>query len=195
MKKHSLPESYSFREMESAEFRPLWIEHSKPIFDDDGLIFRPMEFLPESEKESIKTLGKLMGTPYSLRLCIFHGDKFVGWHTGNQESADTYYMRNSAVLPEHRGRGLYSALLAEVMSRLSEKGFQRIYSRHTATNNAVLIPKLKAGFVITGLELSDNFGTLVHLTYMTNALRRKMLDFRCGEIRPDEELRKALKIP
>ena len=58
------------------------------------------------------------------------------------------------------------------------------------TNNAVIIPKLKAGFVISGFEVSDRFGTLVQLSYYFNPLRRKMMDVRVGQRKPDEEIRK-----
>jgi hypothetical protein len=58
----------------------------------------------------------------------------------------------------------------------------------------VIIPKLKAGFVITSMELSDVFGLLVHLSYYTNSLRRKVLEFRTGEALPDDEVRRALRL-
>lgn len=66
--------------------------------------------------------------------------------------------------------------------------------RHSATNNAVIIPKLKAGFVITSMEISDMFGVLVHLTYFPKVLRRKMITYRVGDMKPDEEIKKCLKI-
>lgn len=103
-------------------------------------------------------------------------------------------MVNSAVLPAHRGRGLYSRLLEVALTTLIDKGFQRIWSRHNTTNRAILIPKLKRGFLISGTELSDVFGSLVHLTYFTNPLRRQAMDFRSGQARPQQELRNALKL-
>jgi GNAT superfamily N-acetyltransferase len=190
----SLPTGYSIREMTQEEFQPLWQKHAASIFDESQLIFRPFPALPESEQQSWKELGKNMGQPFHLRLGLYHGEEFVGWHTGNQESGETFYMRNSAVLPAHRRKGLYRALLADTLGRLKAKGFQKIYSRHNATNNDVIIPKLQAGFVITGLELSDAFGTLVHLAYFTNPLRRKMLEFRSGDLFPDQEIRDHLKL-
>lgn len=186
-----LPEGYYFEEMSPEEFHPLWRHHGEKIFDQNSQIFRAAAYFSEEEKTKIHTLGESLGQPYVMRLGLFHGEEFVGWHLGRQEDASTFYMTNSAILPEHRRKGLYKALLAEVMKILKEKGFQRIYSRHNMTNNSVIIPKLKAGFVITGTELSDNFGALVHLTYLTNPLRRKVLDYRSGETRPDEEIKKV----
>lgn len=47
------------------------------------------------------------------------------------------------------------------MDKIKELGFQVIYSRHVTTNSAIIIPKLKAGFVISAMELSDKFGVSV----------------------------------
>lgn len=77
---------------------------------------------------------------------------------------------------------------------IRSEGFQIIYSRHAATNSSVIVPKLKSGFVISGFELSDTFGTLVHLTYFTNPIRKKVMEFRCGDLRPDEELKSLLRL-
>ena len=67
-----------------------------------------------------------------------------------------------------------------------------ISSKHSATNNRVIIPKLKAGFVISGLEISDRYGTLVRLEYFTNPKRRELMDFRSGQALPDLGLRELL---
>jgi GNAT superfamily N-acetyltransferase len=134
-----------------------------------------------------------MGEPFLLRLGLFWNDEFVGWHFGDQLSATEFYMRNSAVLPEHRGKGLYSAMLRCVVELLVEMGFQEISSRHNTTNNAVIVPKLKQGFVITSLEVSDAFGVLVVLKYFANARRRTMMDVRSGMRFPEGEILEAMQ--
>ena len=48
----------------------------------------------------------------------------------------------------------------------------------------------KAGFIISGFEVNDSFGTLVQLSYYFNPLRRKMMDVRVGQRKLDEEIRK-----
>jgi hypothetical protein len=74
-------------------------------------------------------------------------------------------------------------------SFLGADQFQIVYSRHVATNNQILIPKVKAGFVITGIEVLDVFGVMVHLSYFFNPLRRKVLDARVGK--PDLMLKSS----
>ena len=101
-------------------------------------------------------------------------------------------MVSTGILKEHRRRGIYAALLPVVLERVRTKGFQVVTSRHNLTNNAVIIPKLKAGFVISGFEVNDMYGSLVHLSYFFNPTRRKVLDVRVGQAAPDEEVQALL---
>jgi len=69
-----------------------------------------------------------------------------------------------------------------------------VTSRHNATNNSVLIPKLKENFIISKMELDDIFGVLIHLHYYANTTRRKIMDYRSGQLKPDDQIKKLLKI-
>ncbi len=103
-------------------------------------------------------------------------------------------MINSAVLPTHRRQGIYGALLDRCIEIVSKQGFQIIYSRHHVTNNAVIIPKLKAGFIISKMELDDKFGVLVHLHYYTNKTRQQVMDYRSGRTQPNADIKKIFRI-
>lgn len=177
---------YSYRLLTWDELRPLFEQHRTKSFNRN-LYFNVVGALSESEREASQLLSKNTGNLYRLNVGIYHQNEFVGWHFGVQESNEKYNMRNTALFPEHRNKGVYSALLPHILSIIEKKGFQIIYSRHHATNNAVIVPKLKAGFTITGFEITDRFGTLIHLSYFFNPLRRKAMLFRTGEEVPDEE--------
>lgn len=189
----NLDNNYHIREMTKEEFNPLFEKYSEIIFDREGEIFRFRMHLNEAEAQKAKELQSRMGTPYYLRLGVFHHDDFIGWLFGFQESAETFYMCNSAILPEHRLKGLYTELMKTTLDIVVSMGFQKIYSRHSLTNNAILIPKLKAGFVMTTFEASDMFGMLVHLTYYPKDIRRKVLDYRVGQIKRDQEIDNLFK--
>ena len=189
-----LPSGYEIRALSDEEFDPLWNKHVSKIFDENSQIFRLYRFLSAEEKAKVEALRGSLGKPYTLNLALCYKGDFVGWSAGHQESAETFYMRNSAILPEHRRKGLYTALLSRTVEELKEKGFQKIYSRHNATNNDVIIPKLKYGFTIASLEISDMFGVLVHLVYFPKELRRKMTIYRVGDMKPDDEIRTCLDI-
>ena len=189
-----VPEGYVIRELESEEFWKHWDLHAPGIFDEKSLIFRWREHGGAEELERSRKLERGLTGALRINLGIFHGDAFVGWSWGIQQPGETFYMVNSAVLPEHRGKGLYRALMESMVVRASDLGFQLITSRHVACNNAILVPKLKAGFQITGFEVSDSFGVLVTLTYYTSELRRKVYTYRTGQERPDAEVKKVLSL-
>jgi len=46
--------------------------------------------------------------------------------------------------------------------------------------------------MISGLEVTDTFGTLAPLSYYLNSVRCDILDVRVGKSAPDEKLRKHL---
>ncbi len=189
-----LQDDYRIQSMSPEEFRPLFEKYSKEFFDDDSQVFRLRDALSEAERERMKTLNLNMGEPFTLRLGVFYRDEFIGWHFGRQDSFMSFYMVNSAILPDHRRKGLYAELLKRVLEVTTELGFQSIWSRHSSSNNAIIIPKLKHGFVITAFEVSDLFGTLIHLCYYPNPIRRKMTDYRVGQIKPDAQIKTLLGI-
>jgi len=186
---------FYIKELSKENFDPLFKKHRDEVFSDDHSL--PFEkFNSEKENDKINELSSdCFKRPFTLHLGVYDKENnFAGWSFGWQENATTYYMCNSAVFKKYRRKGIYNALLETTLSILREKGFQLIYSRHNATNNNVIIPKLKSGFIISKMELSDTFGCLIHLHYYTNKTRRKLMDYRCGELAPDDELKKIMKI-
>ena len=185
---------YSIREMTEDEFKPLFLACSTQVFEDTHS-YELASILSPEERLRTKELSDHMGAFYKLYLGVFDEDEnFVGWSWGIQENATTFYMVNSAILAEHRRRGLYGMLVERCIHLLSGKGFQLIYSRHCATNNAVIIPKLKAGFIISKMEIDDRFGVLIHLHFYPNATRRKIMDYRAGQTKPDDALKITFKL-
>jgi len=188
-----LDNGYSIKTMTSKEFFPLFGKNYDALFGEDHTFF-PDSYFSVSENEKIQLLKERIGNLYTLHLGLFSPEnEFVGFSFGSQENEETFYMMASAVMPEHRNKGLYSALVKEVINRCNEAGFQKIYGTHCATNNAVLIPKLKLGFIFSKVELSDMFGTILHLQYYTNPLRRKVMDYRSGLKVPDQEIKSVMK--
>jgi hypothetical protein len=84
--------------------------------------------------------------------------------------------------------------MKEMLKRATEKGFAKIYSRHIITNNAILVAKLKLGFKLTNFELSDSFGTMVHLTYYPSKIKNEILDFQSGFRRPNRKMKKIFRL-
>ena len=189
----AIKQGYSIKEMTSKEFFPLFGKHYDSLFGDDHTFF-PQDHFTDFENDKTSKLRERMGNPFALHLGLYSPqNEFVGFSFGFQESEETFYVAASAVLPEHRNQGLYSELVKYVLKRATEEGFQKVYGTHCATNNAVIIPKLKLGFIFSKIELSDMFGTIIHLQYYTNPLRRKMMDYRSGLKIPDNQIRSVMK--
>jgi len=106
----------------------------------------------------------------------------VGWHMGEAEDFQTFYMRNTGILPEYQDRGIYSAFLKAFVSYLGELGYERISSHHKPTNKSILILKLKQGFVIGGLEMTENWGALVKMVKLIPADRRESFYRQFGDM-------------
>jgi hypothetical protein len=146
-----------------------------------------------AEKTAIDVLSANLGTPYELRYGFFHDQILIGWSYGLQIAVDTFRMVTTGIIKEFQCRGIYSAFLDFLIIHLKQKGFQVIFSRTYATNNQVIVPKLKNGFLISGLELTDEFGILVRLSYFFNETRRKAMQFRAGELQPDESIKNIIR--
>ena len=152
----------------------------------------PNKFYSTSETESLETLASKLGG-FELSLGALYKGVFAGWHFGNQTSKDTYFMRNSAVLPEFRRLRIYERLLHSTLRIAKDVGFQRVTSNHHPSNTAVLIAKLKVGFWISGMTIDDRFGTLVNLVWFPNEVRRDAFEYRIGYKFPSDAVKKLLE--
>ncbi len=194
--KYRLPTGYTIKQVENEEFKKLWGKHGPRIFRDDSLMYDDKQVYTKKELTQFKQLRENFGSQSHLRinLGLYYKNKFVGWSWGFQKSPHLFYMCNSAVLTKHRQKGLYTCLMREMLKHVISLGFDEIYSRHMITNNDILIAKLKQGFKITTFELSEQFGTMVHLTYYSAKIKNDILDFRSGHKRPSKKLRKIFKL-
>jgi hypothetical protein len=186
--------NYTIKELSKEEFFPLFDMHKSSVFEATHS-YSFNDILSAADLQRLEDLGESSANRYELYLGAYDSDnQFIGWSWGFQENAATFYMVNSGVLQNHRRKGIYSGLIDRSTKLLSQKGFQLIYSRHCATNNAVIIPKLKAGFIISKMEIDDRFGVLIHLHFYTNDARRRIMDYRSGQLKPDAEIRKLFKL-
>ncbi|MVN87691.1 GNAT family N-acetyltransferase [Deinococcus sp. HMF7620] len=118
----------------------------------------------------------------------------VGWQASRAWDARTAYMVNTALLPAHRGQGVYRRLLPVVMAALHAEGYPLIRSHHHLTNNAVIVPKLRAGFRFQGLQV-DEHGVMAVLLHSADPVYQAYMDVRSGLIRPWGEVARRLGLP
>jgi hypothetical protein len=166
--------------------------HHSEIFNTAQPRIFANSFYTNEEKTKLKELSELY-KGYHLTLGAFFKGDFAGWHFGLQTAADTYFMRNSAVLPDFRRRRIYERLLHATLEKVTAAGFQRVTSDHHPSNTAVLIAKLKAGFWISGVHVDDRFGTLVDLVWYPHQVRRDAFEYRVGHTFPSSSVQKLLE--
>lgn len=181
-----------YKFIEAAEFLPFFRTNRNKVFGND-FDFDIKKVLSDQEKELRQNhFNRLKDIVRNYLVAELNGE-IIGWSFGMQKSAEDYYMINSAVLDDYRKQGIYSQMLEKTVDKLTDLGFQRIYSRHKMANNAILIPKLKFGFVITGFEVTDVFGNLVELSYYTNPIRRELLEIRIGSRKLSDDKAQFIK--
>lgn len=132
----------------------------------------------------------LSRTPLEHRVLLWRGKEVVGAYWGQQDPMGAYYMVFSVLRGDMHGQGLYSALLDKVLATTRAAGFLSVWSRHHADNNAILVPKLKRGFVITGLEIAPRYGVMVSLRYFMNETIREIHRYRVDATANGAALRK-----
>ena len=170
-----IPPEYELREVERLE---------EPRFTElltEGVLGRsshiPLDELRAPLSDEARALRRRRGM---CRLGVYQGAALVAFSVGWQEFDDRFYMAASVVDPAHRRRGLYRALAEAVVERARAAGYSQVWSRHVATNNPILIAKLKLGFRITGVELCAAHGVMVHLAYALDPAEAEALDVRAG---------------
>jgi GNAT superfamily N-acetyltransferase len=157
---------------------------TEPVFGDDA---RQAYFnaLVGPEAVSRQTaLRESLPPPARLRIGAFDGERLVGASSGWFEGVN-FYIGMSVVDPAYRRQGLYTRLLQAIEQAVRDKGGAVISSHHVATNNAVLIAKLKLGYVISGLEFIESMGLLVRLALHLDPERKALFATRTGTLRPD----------
>jgi hypothetical protein len=82
----------------------------------------------------------------------------------------------------YRATRSYCALSSKRLpSQPDDSGFKSVLSRHSSTNNAILIPKLRLGFLINGMSIDAASGDMVHLIYPFDERERQCLEIRGGQ--------------
>lgn len=177
----TLWQQYLMVPISEADFRSLLAERSAQYFDASS-VFDVQAGLTVRERERIDIRSSAFGEHDTRYWAIVHGSDIVGWSQWQQTDTDTLTMRNTAIDPAHRRKGLYTALLPVVINHARVEGYQRIVSTHHASNNAVIIPKLKAGFIITGLNINEKYGAMITLTYYVYERRLRCAQERIGHV-------------
>jgi len=142
------------------------------------LIFASREALgqfvtPESRREQLARLEAIHKRSDPRWIAFYAaGDEPVGWCYGYMEDAETFFFDTVGLVPAFRNRGIYTAFLKQLIPYLETEGYERLTTSHHPDNRAVMIPELKTGFNIAGLELHEGCGPLIKMVYLFHEDRR-----------------------
>lgn len=129
--------------------------------------------LPKGRRKKVMTLAaEFWKAHHEWFLFLDKNGNVVGWFMGEAESVIGFYMRNTGILPKHQNKGIYSEFLKVFVKYLKELGYERILSQHKVTNKKILLSKIKAGFIICNLELTEMWGPMVKLVKIIHKDRR-----------------------
>lgn len=171
---------YELQELSINEFNELFSERQQEYFSG-SIVVDVTSHLSHEAKQKIQERSAVHPKPWRFQWALVHRSAIVGWTYAYQSDHETLYMCNTAIDPEHRGKGLYARVLNQVITLATNEGFQLITSKHHASNSAVIVSKLKAGFMITGMTLDEKYGLMVLLTYYTDPVRRQLAVRRIGQ--------------
>jgi GNAT superfamily N-acetyltransferase len=180
----------SYRWVDKKTFDVVYKTIDKKVFDLGNYF---ADITPTLTARESKGRTRAFDAAPQLCLVAYDGDKPVGYSQSLINHSGDLFMRLSGVLKSYRRKGIYDAMLKRVVARAKKEGCVRIISNHLATNNPIIIAKLRADFVIIGLQQSPDAGLLVQLVHHTNPAVDKLYRFRVGAAKLDKKLAKRLK--
>ncbi len=135
------------------------------VFPESAYVQRWFSTPRERRDAQKKALSALQRNTHQDAVIFYDEDMAIGWSAGRMTGSSEFMMDVTGVHPDYQGRGIYRAFLRLYLPYLRDVGYERVYSYHSPTNRAVLIAKLKAGFIISGTEFREVGGPSVKLTY------------------------------
>ena len=157
---------------------------AEPIFGDAARQQHLKDLIGPEAAQRHAALRQALPKAERIRIGAFDGERLVGYSQGWFEPGGNFYIGSSAVDPDLRRQGVYTRLLTAIEQAVRERGGITISSQHVATNNAVLIAKLRLGYVIAGTEYVDAMGLLVRLVLHLTAQRSALFAARTGMLAP-----------
>jgi ribosomal protein S18 acetylase RimI-like enzyme len=140
------------------EALPFMRDHYTEIFSTgDGRFFT--EMMSEAKRRFFAEMDIFV-----LRVAA----ETVGLVMGHPSDWSTYYMRNGALLPEYRARGVLPRFLEHIYEPLRAAGAERIETDASPSNQAVIRLHLSQGAVVTATGSSERWGAFVRFTKFLN---------------------------
>jgi RimJ/RimL family protein N-acetyltransferase len=130
----------------------------------------------ERQDERKHALFALQRKTHLDAVVFYCGEEAIGWSAGRMTGASEFMMDVTGIHPDYQGQGIYTTFLKAYLPYLRDVGYERVISYHSPTNRAVLIAKLKVGFIIAGTEFREHAGASVKLSYLLHEDRYRAFE-------------------
>jgi ribosomal protein S18 acetylase RimI-like enzyme len=149
------------------------------------VIFKSAEeinpFLPDTEPEDKERYYQVTGDFFAL---TYRG-AIVGMFLSNMQDWNSYYLRSAGILPEHQGKGLYKKFMGHLLEVLEKYKVERILVDIAPSNLNQINYFNKMEFNISGMNISERWGTLIQFTRFLKKDRESFfLNRFCGGVKP-----------
>ena len=182
---------YELERVDAERYWKLHEEHMRVHFPPE-VFFDVRALRTEQERVGQERIAEATKDSRLQDFCVGRvHDSPVLFFSGEQRTGSMYRMWHTNIDPEHRRKGVYTAILKANIAYTAALGFDTITSEHAPGNNAVLIAKLKAGFRIVGMDVDPLFGVSVVLKYFHNADHLATYQHRCGLATLNERIAKS----
>lgn len=98
-------------------------------------------------------------------------NEIFGVFAGTLHDWSTYYLRHTLLLTEYQGHGFYQKFFNHIVGILDSKGVPRLEGEISPLNQKHLHIFMKAGFVVSGLNLTERWGSMLRLTRFLDSQR------------------------
>lgn len=133
------------------KYKPLICSTYKEICDCVNLAFSDYEFPPKFDEIKIKQWFLANGVDLNLSFGAFSNDKLVGFIINSYNTYKGYkcvFDVATAIVPEYRGKKVFSSLFAYVEKEIKNKGIQRYYLEVLKQNDKAIKIYSNKGFDI-----------------------------------------------
>lgn len=122
---------------------------------------------------------KIAGDFFAFR----DGGVLVGVAVGSPLDWSGYNFRNVSLLPSHHGQGIYQEFFPFLAEILRSHGVERLEGDVAPSNQPHIHALTKMGAVVTGLNLSDRWGAVLHFTkYLLDGPQEVFHDQFCQSV-------------
>lgn len=132
--------------------------------------------VPPERRDQRKRMLAMHEVSSPMWVNFYDQRKPIGWFYGYMEDEESFFIDTIGLLRQYRNKGIYRTFLGQVMPFLAAVGIERLATTHHPNNRAVMIPELKMGFDIVGLEIHESHGAMVKMVCHLHQDRRRAFE-------------------